>query len=126
MLFRSFFGMAHTQKYTMPELRIAHHFTKAFLDSNSLEVDWSDHVLHNIYRMQEGSRLSGTSKSKKKLPLALGAPLVLTRLVYYVLGAIHHLPPPLTFNAHIPFYQRPNIMRSPIKREEKEGKQARK
>ena len=116
--------MAHTQKYTMPEFRIAHHFTKAFLNRDSLEVDWSDHVLRNIYRIQEGSRLSGTSKSKKKLPLALGAPLVLTRLVYYALGAIHHLPSPLTYDARIPFYQRPTIMRSPVKKAEKEGKQA--
>ena len=121
-----FFGMAHTQKYTMLELRIAHHLTKAFLDQDSLEVDWSDHVLRNIYRIQEGSRLSGTSKSKKKLPLALGALLIHTRLIYYALGAIYHLPPPLTFDAQIPFYQRPNIMRSPIKKVEKEGKQARK
>ena len=56
--------------------------------------------------------------------MALGALLVLTRLVYYALGAIHHLPLPLTYDAQIPFYQRPNIMRSPIKKVEKEGKQA--
>ena len=105
---------------------MALHLTKAFLDWDSLEVDWSDHVLRNIHKIQEGSHLSGTNKSKKKLPLALGAPLVLTRLVYYALGAIHHLPPPLTYDARIPFYQRPNIMRSPIKKAEKEGKQAQK
>ena len=118
--------MAHTQKYTMPELSMAWHLTGALLDMDLLEVDLSNHVLHNIHRIQEGSRLSGTSKSKKKLPLALGAPLILTRLVYYALGVIHHLPPPLTYDARIPFYQRPNIMRSPVKKVEKEGKQARK
>ena len=118
--------MAHTQKYTMPKLRMALHLTKAFLDRDTLEVNWSDHVLRNIHRIQEGSRLSRTSKSKKKLPLALEAPLILTSLVYYALGAIHHLSPPLTFDAQIPFYQRSNIMRSPIKKVEKEGKQARK
>ena len=31
-LYMQFFGMAHTQKYTMPELRMALHLTKAFLD----------------------------------------------------------------------------------------------
>ena len=118
--------MAHTQKYTMPELRMVLHLTKAFLDRDALEVDWSDHVLRNILRIQEGSRLSGTIKSKKKLPLALGVPLILTRLAYYALGAIHHLPPPLTYDAAIPFYRWPNIMRSPVKKAEKEGKQARK
>ena len=121
-----FFGMAHTQRYTMPELRMAHHFTKAFLDRDTLEVDWSDHVLCNIYRIQEGSRLSGTSKSKKKLPLALGVPLILTRLFYYALGTIHHLPPPLTYDAAMSFCRQPNIMRSPVKKPKKEGKQARK
>ena len=31
-LYMQFFGMAHTQKYTMPKLRMALHLTKAFLD----------------------------------------------------------------------------------------------
>ena len=32
-LYMQFFGMAYTQKYMMPELRMAWHFTKAFLDT---------------------------------------------------------------------------------------------
>ena len=52
--------------------------------------------------------------------------MILTRLAYYALGAIHQLPLPLTYDARIPFYQRPNIMRSPVKKAEKEGKQAKK
>ena len=38
-LYMQFFGMAHTQKYMMPELRMALHLTKAFLDWDTLEVD---------------------------------------------------------------------------------------
>ena len=38
-LYMQFFCMAHTQKYTMPELRMALHLTKAFLDRDSLEFD---------------------------------------------------------------------------------------
>ena len=121
-LYMQFFGMAHTQKYTMPELRMAWHFTKAFLDPDLLEVDWSDHLLQSIYRIQEGSRLSRTSRSKKKLPLALGAPLVLTRIVYYALDAIHHLSPPLTFDGATSFVNRSNALRSPIKKAKKRQK----
>ena len=47
-LYMQYFGMARTQKYTMPELQMALHLTKAFLDRDALEVDWSDHVLRNI------------------------------------------------------------------------------
>ena len=50
-LYMQYFGMAHTQRYTMPELRMALHLTKSFLDRDMLEVDWSDHVLRNIYRI---------------------------------------------------------------------------
>ena len=89
-IYMQFFGMAHTQRYTMPELRMAWHLTRAFLEPDMVEVNFSDHVLRNIYRIQEGSRLSGTSKAKKKLPLALGAPLILTRIIYYAIDAIHH------------------------------------
>ena len=86
-----------------------------------VEVDFSDHVLRNIYRIQEGSRLSGTSQAKKKLPpLALGAPLILMRIVYYAIGAIHHLPPPLPYDHTITFYPRANVLRSPVKKRERE------
>ena len=44
-LYMQLFGMAHTQKYTMPKLRMVLHLTKAFLDRDMLEVDWSDHIL---------------------------------------------------------------------------------
>ena len=103
----------------MPKVQMEWHLTKAFLDSDLLEVDWSDHVLRNISRIQEGSRLSRMSKAKKKLPRALGAPLVLTRIVYFALGVIHHLSPPITFNGTIPFFARSNIMRSLIKKRER-------
>ena len=109
-IYMQFFGMAHTQKYTMPELRMAWHLTQSFLRTDMVEVDFSDHVLRNIYRIQEGSRLSGTSKAKKKLPLALGAPLILTRIVYYAIGAIPHLPPPLPFDHTITFNPRANFL----------------
>ena len=44
-LYMQFFGMAHMHKYMMPELRMAWHLTKAFLEPDLLEVDWSDHLL---------------------------------------------------------------------------------
>ena len=84
-----------------------------------VEVDFSDHILRNIYRIQEGSRLSGTSHAKNKLSLALGAPLILKRIVYYALGAIHHLPPPLPYDHTITFYPRANVLRSPVKKRER-------
>lgn len=77
-------------------------------------MDSSDHVLHNIHRIQEGSHLSGKSKAKKQLQLALEAPLVLTGIVYYAMGAIHHLPSPLQYDQTIVFYSRANILRSPV------------
>ena len=100
---------------------MAWHLTQAFLDTDTIEVDWSDHVLRNIYRIQEGSRLSGTSKAKKKLMLALGAPLILTRIVYYAIDAIHHLPP-LAYDGTIQFFGRSNITRSPVKKRERKPK----
>lgn len=118
-LYMQFFGMAHTQKYTMPELRIAFHLTQSFLRQDMVEVDYSDHILRGLHRIQEGSRLSGKSKAKKNLPLALGAPLILTRIVYYALGAINHLPPPLQYDHTIVFYPRANILRSPVKTRER-------
>ena len=36
------------------------------------------------------------------------------------MGAIHHLLPPLMYDATIPFYSRPNIVHSPIKKQERE------
>ena len=48
-LYMQFFGMAHTQRYTMPELKMGWHFTKAFLEPDMVEIDWSDHVLRGIY-----------------------------------------------------------------------------
>ena len=118
-LYMQFFGMAHTQKYTMPELCIAFHLTQSFLREDMVEVDFSDHVLRNIHRIQEGSRLFGKSKAKKNLPLALGAPLILTRIVYYAMGAIHHLQPPLQYDHTIVFYPRANILRSPVRTRER-------
>ena len=127
-LYMQFFGMAHTQKYTMPELRMAWHFTKAFIDPDAIETNWSDHIIQAIHRIQEGSRLSGTSVAKKNLPLFLGAPLVLTRIAYYAMGAIHHLPPPLLYDATIPYQVRTNLLRStkrkdPHQEEESEEEQ---
>ena len=64
-LYMQFFGMAHTQKYTMREIRMAWHLTRTFLEPDMVEVDWSDHVLCNIYRIQEGSRLLGTKRQRR-------------------------------------------------------------
>ncbi len=50
-IYMQFFGMSHTQKYTVPELRMAWHFTKAFIDPDALETDWSDHVIQAIHQI---------------------------------------------------------------------------
>ena len=52
--------------------------------------------------------------------------MILTRLAYYAMRAIHHLSPPLTYNAIMPFYRHPIIMWSPVKKQEREGKPTRK
>ena len=38
-LYMQLFGMAHTQKYTMPELRMAWHFMRAFLNVDLIKLD---------------------------------------------------------------------------------------
>ena len=92
------FHITYPHRWTTPQLTIATKYSLRDMHGERVKYDYAHYLIFEIHKGKRSLEHTCNSKAMRPQPMYLGGVLVLTQIVYFAMGELAQLPPPL----HIP------------------------
>ena len=92
------FHITYPHRWSAPKLTIAIEYSLRDMHGEGIKYDYARYLIYELHRGKKSIESAQNSKAVCPHPMYLRGVLVLTRIVYFAMGKIDILPPPL----HIP------------------------
>ena len=89
------FHITYPHRWTVPEKVIATEYSLRDLQGTGVKYGYAQYLLFEFERGKKSIEVARNSTAKRPHPIYLGGVLVLTRIIYFVMGAMNRLPPPM-------------------------------
>ena len=93
--------MTYPHRWSKPEKVLATEYSLRDVRGEGVKYDYAHYLLFEFERGRKSIDVARASKAKRPQPIYLGGVLVLTRIVYYAMGAIDRLPAPIEIPADV-------------------------
>ena len=93
------FHITYLHRCLAPELTIAIEYSLRDMHGESVKYNYARYLIYELHRGKKSIDNAQNSKVVRPHPIYLGGVLVLTRIVYFAMGKIDLLTPPM----HIPY-----------------------